>query len=99
MMNWIKKFLKKEEVLWESIDKWDPNYKVKVIRMEPYVALLKVSYKGKVFFQQTVHIAYDAKYGIDYSDLESWAFHACEATQAHERTHGGVKSGPVDGNQ
>ena len=50
MMNWIKKFFGKEEVLWESIDKWDPNYKVKVVRKKPYIALLTVSYRDKVFF-------------------------------------------------
>jgi hypothetical protein len=87
MMNWIKKFLGKEEVLWASIDQWNPKYSVKVIRLKPYVGELTVSYENKVFFKQNVNIAYNAEFGVDYYNLESWAMLAGDATQAHEKIH------------
>jgi hypothetical protein len=82
MMDWIKRFFKKE-VLWESKDAMYPQYSVKVVRLRPYVGRLSVSYYGQVFFKKNVTIAYDAKFGVDFYDLETWAVTACAVSDKH----------------
>jgi hypothetical protein len=80
---------KEVSVVWECQDSINPDYKLVVLRTEPYKGLLTVSCKDKVFYTHPVPISFDAKYGIDMGDYESWGHLACEVTQAHERLQEG----------
>jgi len=83
MMNWIKKFLGKEEVLWAQQDQMYPPYSVQVIRVKPYIGELRVKFHNRVVFKSNVAISYDAKFGVDYYDLEAWSIIAVAASDKH----------------
>ena len=82
---------KEVSVVWECQDNINPDYKVVVLRTEPYKGLLTVSCKDKVFYTKPVSITFDAQYGVDIGDYTSWGGLACEVTQAHERLQSGDK--------
>jgi hypothetical protein len=82
---------KEVSVVWECQDHINLDYKVVVLRTEPYRGLLTVAFKGGVFYTYPVPISFDAQYGVDMDDYLYWADLASEVTQAHERLQGESK--------
>jgi hypothetical protein len=78
-----------EQVLWECQDQMNPDYRLKVVRMSPYRGQLSVFFKDNPFFTVEVPVMFDAKFGVDFSDMEQWGMIACKATQEDEAKRAG----------
>ncbi len=74
----------KQDILWESVDRINPDYFVKVVRTSPYTGDLIVYHKKQSFHVQKVHVRYDAKFGADYGDIAEWSEIAEEVVKKHE---------------
>lgn len=59
------------ETVWEA--ELDEKYTCKVLRMGPYNGALMITDNlGKVLFQKPVTMGFDARFGPDVDDVETW---------------------------
>jgi hypothetical protein len=75
-----------EDVLFDCDDQMYPNYKLKVVR-DVCGGRLTVSFKGRVFHDQIVPLAYGAQFGPDVMDLGAWGHIACIVVDKHRADH------------
>lgn len=75
-----------EQVLYEMNDQMFSEYKLKVVRAT-VGGHLTVLFKDKAIYEQEVPLAYNAQYGPDGFDIESWGSIACQVVDDHREKH------------